>query len=139
MCASAGETQRVQSGNIPEPSQDEADVRDVWVMMANTVPETSCSAGSETVCSDENRVGAFAQTLECSDDNHSAQEITFMCSDTVARFSIMTAGNYTLTTCMMLENTAISNIARSRPVLREPSEPVNSSPSMRVGETYLLV
>ena len=26
VCESAGETQRVQSGNIPEPSQDEADV-----------------------------------------------------------------------------------------------------------------
>ena len=52
--------------------------------------------------------------------------ITFMCSDTVARSSIKTA-SYAHTTCMMLENTATSNNARSRTELGEPSEPVNLS------------
>ena len=55
-------------------------------MMADTVPETSCSAGSETACIDWKRVGTFATTSE-SIENNPAQEITFMCSDTVARSS----------------------------------------------------
>ena len=61
----AEDTQLVESGDIQEASQDEADVGKVWVMMADTVPETSCPAGSETACSDENRVEAFPHTLEC--------------------------------------------------------------------------
>ena len=40
-----------------------------WVTMANTVCETSCFAGSETVCSDENGSGTLASTLECFDEN----------------------------------------------------------------------
>ena len=63
VCKSAHQTQQVESGDIPEASQDEADVGEVWVVMARTVPETSCSAGSETACSDGDRVRTFAQTL----------------------------------------------------------------------------
>ena len=88
-------------------------------MMANTVPRTDCSAGRETVYSDENRVLTFTQTLECFDENHLAQELAFMCSDTVAMSSIKTAVSYALTTYMMLDNTATANNARSRTVLRE--------------------
>ena len=32
-CKQAEETQLVESGDIPETSQDEADVGEVWVMM----------------------------------------------------------------------------------------------------------
>ena len=56
-------------------------------MMADSVPETSCSARNETAYNDEHRAGTFAETLECSDDNHPVQELTFMCSDTVAMSS----------------------------------------------------
>ena len=88
-CKSAGGTQLVESGNIPEASQDEAEVGEVWVMMADTAPETSCSAGSETACRDENRFGAF-----------------FTCSDTFARSSITTAPSPARATCVMLKTTA---------------------------------
>ena len=70
----AGENQQAESGDIQETSQDEADVGEVQVMMAETVPEMSCSAGSETVCSDQNRFGTLAQTFEWFDENHTAQD-----------------------------------------------------------------
>ena len=126
-CKSAGQTQRVEGGDIPEASQDETDVGEVWAMMAETEPETSCSAGSETSCSDGNRVRTFATTLEYFDENHPAQELTFMCSDTGARSSMRTAASYRLTTCMTLGNTATANNARSRTALCEANLSANSS------------
>ena len=92
---------------------------DKCVLMADSVPGTSCSALSETACSVENRIGTFAPTCKCFDEHHPAQEITFMCSDTVARSSIKTAASYALTTYMMLDNTATANNAQSRTVLRD--------------------
>ena len=50
-----------------------------------------------------------------------------MCSDTIAMISITTAANHALTTCILLENTATANNARSRTVLREAGLPAIAS------------
>ena len=123
---SAGEPLELSVVTFPETSQDEADVGEVQAVMAETVPDTSCSAGSETACRDEIQVRTFAQNFEWFYEDHSAQELTFMCSDTVAMSSISTAASHALTTSMMLENTASANNARSRHGIATrnlPSEP----------------
>ena len=66
--------------------------------------------------------------MEWFDENHPAQELTFKCGDTVAMSSgDTTAASHARTTCMMLENTATANTARSRTAMLEASLPASSS------------
>ena len=66
-------------------------------------------------------MGHFLTTMNCFDENHPTQEITFMCSDSVAMSSIATAASHALTTCMTSENIATVNNAQPRTVLRDAS------------------
>ena len=90
-------------------------------MMADIVPGTDAMLNVTRYAAMRIDNGTFLKTVNCFDENHPAQEITFMCSDSVAMSSIATAASHALTTCMTSENTATVNNAQPRTVLRDAS------------------